>query len=538
MQCLIYSFTLRIQGIHPTAKNKGNNTLNIGSLLPRHARFRPDHVALIVNQQSLTFRELNLEVNKLANSLLAAGLTKGNKFATVLPNCLELMLAYWAAAKTGLVIVPCSTLLQEGGLITLLNDSDSMLVLTHHELERMMRNIRNEVPKIDSERWICVEGGASTSFCDYEKFIDAAPTSEPEDPEISDSDIYNIMYSSGTTGDPKGIVHTHYVRAMYCTLFASAWRMAPESVVLHAGAIVFNGAMLDLMPWMYLGCTYILHESFDASAVIREIKNKRVTHIIMVPAQIIAVLNHAEFDPATLKSLEMIQNVGAPLHLEYKKRLNDVLPNLFYELYGLTEGFVTILDKHDALRKVGSVGAPPAMFTMRILDDTGAVCAPGEIGEICGRGPIMMPGYYKRDDLTESTIVDGWLHTGDAGYVDEEGYLFLVDRLKEMIICGGVNVYPRDIEEIAVQHPDINEVAVFGVPDERWGEVPVLAVKPTANSPLEPLELVSWINQRVDAKFQRVADVVILHQFPRNAAGKTLKRTIRDQYLESNNSKC
>jgi acyl-CoA synthetase (AMP-forming)/AMP-acid ligase II len=288
--------------------------------------------------------------------------------------------------------------------------------------------------------------------------------------------------------------------------------------------------MLDLMPWMYLGCTYILHEAFNADAVIRDVEKQKVTHMVMVPSQIIAILNSPAFDPKALGSLEMIHNVGAPLHLEYKNRLNERLPGRFYELYGLTEGFVTVLDKHDAVRKVGSVGVPPAFFEMRILNEEGHECGVGEIGQICGKGATMMPGYYKRDDLTEEAIVDGWLHTGDAGYVDEDGYLFLVDRIKDMIISGGVNVYPKDIEEIVIQHPAIEEVAVFGVPDERWGETPVAAVVPRKGEAIEVNVIREWINSRVDAKFQRVTDVVVMEAFPRNVAGKILKREMRDNY--------
>ncbi len=344
------------------------------------------------------------------------------------------------------------------------------------------------------------------------------------------------MYTSGTTGAPKGIVHTHYIRAMYCTLFASAWRMTPESVCLHAGAIVFNGAMLDLMPWMFLGGTYILHEAFNAERVIRDIERERVTHVVMVPAQIIAILNSPDFAPEALQSLEMIHNVGAPLPLKYKHRLNEALPGRFYELYGLTEGFMTVLDKHDAVRKVGSVGAPPAFMEMRILRADGAECAPGEVGEICGSGPMLMPGYYKRPDLTEKAIVDGWLHTGDAGYVDEDGYLFLVDRIKDMIITGGVNVYPRDIEDVVIQHPSVSEVAVFGVPDEKWGETPVAAVVPRAGETIEPEALKQWTNGHVDAKFQRLSGVVVMEAFPRNVAGKILKREMRESYGREPNS--
>jgi acyl-CoA synthetase (AMP-forming)/AMP-acid ligase II len=306
--------------------------------------------------------------------------------------------------------------------------------------------------------------------------------------------------------------------------------MSPESVCLHAGSIVFNGAFLDLMPWMYLGCKYILHRAFDADQVIAEVERSRVTHMVMVPSQIIAMLNSPAFAPKRLQSLEMILSVGAPLHLEYKTRLNEALPGRFYELYGLTEGFMTVLDKHDAVRKAGSVGTPIAFYEMRILDDAGRDVPAGQVGEICGRGPLMMAGYYKRPDLTATVVVDGWLHSGDLGYVDEDGYLFLVDRKKDMIISGGVNVYPRDIEEVAVQHPAVMEVAVFGVPEPRWGETPVAAVILRERGAVSASELAAWINARVGAKFQRVSDVMIVETFPRNVAGKTLKRVLQEQY--------
>lgn len=503
--------------------------MNIGTLLPRHAYYRPNHPALLFGDKTLTFSELNTEVNKLANALLQLGVAKGDKVATVLPNGLPLMCAYWAAAKTGIVIVPCSTLLQGNGLVNLLRDADVACVIADVSFGESLCAAQEQLPELTVDRIITVGHIDSSALRgrDYANWQASAPSTEPPDAGIVDSDPYNIMYSSGTTGAPKGIVHTHYVRAMYCSLFASAWRMTPESVVLHAGAIVFNGAMLDLMPWMFVGCTYILHERFDADAVIAAIQQEKVTHIIMVPSQIIALLNSSKFDAESLASLQMIQNLGAPLHTTHKQRLNTYLPGRFYELYGLTEGFVTILDKQDALRKLGSVGVPPPFFEMRILDEHGRDCAAGEIGEICGRGPILMTGYYKRPELTAAAIYDGWLHSGDLGYVDEEGYLYLVDRMKDMIISGGVNVYPKDIEEVISQHPAVKEVAVFGAVDAKWGETPVAAIITKPGKQIDARTLIEWTNSRVNAKYQRIHDVLQLDDFPRNIAGKVLKRELR-----------
>jgi len=504
--------------------------MDIGTLLPRHARYQPDKLALVVGEHRLTYGELNTHVNKLANALLATGIRKGEKMATVLPNCLELMSAYWAAAKTGIVIVPCSPILQESGLSNLLSDSDTVFVLADSEFADSLERIMNQLPGIRGG--VLVGDRPQKRFALFNEFISSSSGDNPPDAGLSDSDLYNIMYSSGTTGAPKGIIHTHYIRSMYCSIFASAFRMTPESVCLHAGSIVFNGAMLDLMPWMFVGCTYIVHESFDPEAVIRDIQRNRVTHMIMVPSQIIAVLNSPAFDPQALESLEMIQSLGAPLHLETKNRINELLPGRFYELYGLTEGFFTVLDKQDAVRKAGSVGVPPSFYEMRILDEHGEVCAPHELGEICGKGPTLMPGYYKRPDLTEKAIVDGWLHSGDAGYVDEDGFLFLVDRFKDLIISGGVNVYPKDIEEIIIRHPAVSEVAVFGAPHEKWGETPVAAVILHKGESTQIDDLIQWTNTRVDAKFQRISDVIIMESFPRNVAGKILKREMREGYAE------
>jgi long-chain acyl-CoA synthetase len=516
--------------------------MNIGLLLPGHARYRPNHTAVVCDDSRLNFREFNARVNRLANTLFRLNVKKGDKVATILPNCLSLLETYWAVAKIGAVVVPLSPLLREKALAALIQDSDTGTIIASPDFSGPLAAIKPGLHNIPNDRFILTAPSRSSEsqiagFQDYDELTGRASAVEPPMIEITDDDPYNIIYSSGTTGTPKGIVHTQYIRAMYCTIFASTFRMTPESVVLHAGSIVFNGAFVTLMPALYLGAKYVLQRSFDARSFVETIERERVTHVMMVPSQIVALLGSPHFSVEALKSLEMIGTVGAPLHLEHKEKLNRYLPNRFYELYGLTEGFMTVLDKNHYASKSGSVGPPQPFFEMRIVNQQGKEVAPGEIGEIVGRGPALTPGYYKRPDLTAQAIIDGWLHTGDLGYADEEGFLYLVDRKKDLIISGGTNVFPKDIEEVVVQHPAVREVAVFGIPSEKWGETPLAAVILHESGAITAEALCDWINERVAAKNQRISAVVIMEDFPRSTAGKTLKRTLRETYWSGRNEK-
>ena len=503
------------------------NSLTLGKLLERHARYRPRHLAVLVGEHRLSYAEFNAYVNRWADALATLGVRRGDRVATILPNSLELVATYWACAKLGAAAVPLSPLLLAGGIASLLNDATPRVTVVAAALAGILDAVRPAL-EFAAPEFVVVDGEAR-GCTSYAALMQDAAAADPVHP-VEGADLLTVMYTSGTTGLPKGIMHTHFIRAMYAGLMSASWRMTPESVVLHTGALVFNGAMVTMFPAFYCGATYILHRQFDIDAMIETMARERVTHTMMVPSQIIAMLDSPRFDPARLASLEMILSLGAPLHKEHKDRLNRSLPNRFYELYGLTEGFVTILDRADAMRKAGSVGVPPPFYEMRIVDESGRDCPSGEVGEIVGRGPITMAGYFNRPDLTAQAIRDGWLYTGDLGYLDEEGYLYLVDRKKDMIDSGGVKVYPKDIEEIAVCHPAVREVSVFGIPHEKWGETPLAAVVLHAGASATAEELKEWINARVAARYQRVDRVAIMESFPRNAAGKTLKREMREPY--------
>ncbi len=501
-------------------------TMTLDRLVSRHARYRGDLPAVQFEARRLNWREFNAFCNQVANACQKAGLKKGDKVVTVLPNSLELITLYWAVTSLGAVIVPLSPLLNPVGIIKLVKAcaAYSVVVSPMHEQElKMQLSEQNLTTKL-------LVLGDFQQENSFSGFISGAPTSPIEAPGLKPEDLFNIVYSSGTTGEPKGIEHSHLVRSQYGAHFAAAFRVTPESVVLHTGSIVFNGAFCTLMPAFFLGAKYILHKAFNVDHMLATIRDEKVTHVMMVPAQIIALLEHPDLRASDLDSLETVLSLGAPLYKQHKDRFNKLLPGRLYELYGLTEGFVTILDKYDIANKPGSVGCPPPGFEMRIVDSGGNDLPAGEVGEIVGKGPIRMSGYYQRPDLTAKTVRDGWIFTGDLGYVDEDGFLYLVDRKKDMIISGGVNVYPRDIEDIIINHPDVIETAVFGAKSEQWGETPVAAISLREKTNADKTSLIKWINQRVDAKYQRVSDILILDEFPRNAAGKTLKISLREDY--------
>jgi long-chain acyl-CoA synthetase len=510
----------------------GQSKLVLGTMLRRNAKHYPDKVAIVFEDSRVTYGDLNRRVNQTAHSLLQLGVGMGDKVALLLSNSMEMFELFWATAKIGAVVVPLNPMVQGKDLIRLLRDCEAKVLVVAHDYITAIEPIKDEL-SIEPEQFLLVSELPVSGYTSYQELTNQASSEEPAI-VVDESAPYNIMYSSGTTGLPKGIVHTHKTRAMTGLSAGMGFGISFDSVILCAGSLVFNGSLAYMFPAMCAAATYVLLPKFSAAKATEAIRMEKVTHTVMVPTQIIQILDSKEARQDDLATLRVLLSLGSPLPVERKKEFIAKYPGVLYELYGTTEGFSTVLRPEDMLRKMGSVGCPSQFNEYMIMDEDGNKLALGEIGEIVGTGPTLMTGYYNNPEATEKAFYQGsWVKTGDLGYMDEEGFLYLVDRKKDMIISGGVNVYPKDIEEVLAEHPSVSESAVFAVPHEKWGEVPCAHITLKEGSESSEDALLQWVNERVSAKYQRLHGLKVVAEFPRSAAGKILKRTIREAYWQT-----
>jgi acyl-CoA synthetase (AMP-forming)/AMP-acid ligase II len=511
--------------------------MHLHSFLDYWARVQPNAEFAVQGSRQMTYQEAFCAVNQLANALINSGLQLGDRLAVLSKNSIEYVLLYFAASKAGVVPVPLNYRLSPSEWSYILNDAGAKLLIVEGGFLDAIASIRKELKTV--ERLVAIDGGEATSWDEYRRWVAPQPTTPPARAMPEDHALYQ-MYTSGTTGHPKGAILTH--RAVIANLIQVGLllrvqlgeRLLLVGPLFHAGAtnlVAFQG--------VYGGGSLYIQEEFNPLEVIRALSEECIRIATLVPAVIQSCLAAMpDIGQRNYKDLRLINYGASPIAEQTLRRAIEVFKCDFVQGYGMTET-TTILtcllpaDHRRALtEKPGlllSAGQPIVGTEIRIVDADDTPVPNGTTGEIVARGPQLMQEYWNRPDATAETLRGGWLHTGDAGMIDEEGYLYIQDRVKDMIVSGGENVYPRGVEEVLCQHPAIAEAAVIGVPDERWGETvkAVVVLRPGVTVTAE--DIMDFCKGKLGG-FERPRSVDFVEALPRNSMGKVLKRTLREPY--------
>ena len=504
---------------------------NIGWLLTKRAFLTPDREAYVDGdgQQRLTFAELNGRCNRTANAFLAAGTMPGERVGLLLMNSAEFVEAYFALAKIGAVVVPLNWRLVADELEFILKDSGVTRLVFDDDFADTVAELHGRGDNTDVRQWLQVAEAETAYFAeDYRAFRDAASAAEPG-LGAGDDDMLYIMYTSGTTGLPKGVVHTHNTCLWACITIAATTYYAHGDRFLSPLPMFHVGALTPLTISIYRGVTSVVMRSFDPVKAWQIVDAERVTIGLAVPAMLNFMLQVPGLDRFDFSRWRWCMSGAAPV----PEALIEAYAKIgleIHQVYGLTEscGPAALIDAENALKRIGSTGKSFYHTDVRIVDSAGEDCPPGEPGEVLVAGPHIMREYWNRPEATAETIIDGWLHTGDVARMDADGFIYIEDRIKDMIISGGENVYPAEIEKVLQTHPGISEAGVIGQPSERWGESPfVVAVKTDAD--LTAAEVIEFCRGKL-AGYKQPKGVAFVDVLPRNPSGKILKRLLREQF--------
>ena len=502
----------------------------VAELIRTSAERDPKNAALILDGRSLDYAALDAEIDRVAAALQRDGIRPGEVIAISAATSLEYAAVMLGSVRAGVVFAPLAPDSTPAGMAAMVADSGARLFFLSHSVAAVSLTA---LASIGARRIALEDSAAGEPLSTWLAARGVAPEAVAVRPDWP----FNIIYSSGTTGTPKGIVMPHAFRWAQVKLFTSLG-YGPSSVTLVSIPLYSNMTLSSFLPALSLGSTVVLMARFDAGRYLELAETHRVTHSMMVPVQFQRIMAHPEFDRFDLSSFRMKSCGSAPFPAALKADVVARWPGGLTEYYGMTEGGgVCALLAHERPDKLHTVGRPAPGHDMRVIDDHGRELARGETGEIVGRSGTMMVGYH---NLPEKTAEAEWfdagghrfIRTGDTGRFDEDGFLILLDRKKDMIISGGFNVYPSDVEAVMRAHPEVADVAVFGVPSLRWGESPVACVILKAGATSDAQSLLAWANARV-AKAQRLAAVELAASLPRSDIGKVLKRQLRDAHTQA-----
>ncbi|MBX3642360.1 MAG: long-chain-fatty-acid--CoA ligase [Rubrivivax sp.] len=507
--------------------------INFGQFLRRRAFISPQLEATVepaVGGRRLRFRELNARANRVANALRADGVKPGDRVALLMMNGAEFIETFFAVAKIGAVNVPLNWRLVADELEFILKDAGATVLVFDDAFAAAAAELQRRGTRTELRRWVQLGGTTAPFAAAYEPWRDAASDAEPE-PAGFDDDLLYIMYTSGTTGLPKGVMHSHStVLWAMLTLSATADLHWGDRFLLSL-PLFHVGALTPAMGCVYLGATLVILKAFDPKLSWELIRDEKITNTLMVPAML--QFMQAVRDPAAhdTRSLRWCMSGAAPVPVNLIRAYADMGIEI-HQVYGLTEscGPGCLILGEDALTRAGSTGRAYFHTDVRVIGLDGRDCAPDEPGEVLIRGPHNMLGYWKRPDATAMALRDGWLHTGDVGTMDAEGFVTIRDRMKDMLISGGENVYPAEVENMLLGHPALADAAVIGLPSPRWGEVALAVVVLKPGMSLAEAELLAWCKGKLASfKLPKVARIV--EQIPRNPSGKILKRVLREGFL-------
>ncbi len=506
--------------------------MNIGEWTTRWAERYPDEPSIKYGDLELTKKEFNQRINQAANAFLEAGVKKGDRVAVLMGNSNIYLELLFSLCKLGAAMVPLNFRLAVPELEFIINNSEPSMLFYSPEFLSVVEELKDKVPCV--KQLICEMEGGIQGDLQYEQWIASQSQAEPQ-PEVEATldDTHIIMYTSGTTGKPKGAVIKQGNTQWNAINSINMYTMDTQDTGACCAPLFHIGAMnASATPCIYAGSRYVIQRFFDPVGILKILEEEKVTTMFGIPVMFLMMSQMPEFEKTDLSSINFFIAGGSPCPRSLIEDYGNKGVN-FNQGYGLTETAtgVTALRTEDALRKLGSCGKPLFHVDIKVVDIQNNEVPAGEMGEILVRGPNVIKEYWKNEAATTSSIIDNWLYTGDMGYIDEEGYLFIVDRRKDMFISGGENVYPAEVEDALMSFNKIADCGVIGIPDEKWGEVGLAVVVAAPDTEVTEEEIIDFCKGKL-GKYKIPQKVEFTDALPRTLTGKILKKDMRTMYIK------